>query len=233
MPRAWRTLAATGPIALIGLGLALGGCAGGPRRAPPAPAVAVAPTYVVQAGDTLYSIATRRHLDYHDLARWNHLDRDYALKVGQVLVLAPPAPGSVAATVRPPSAAAPATAPPAFVWPAEGTVLGVTERPNGGFGLRIGGAAGAPIRAAAAGRVVYRGSGLRAYGLLVIIRHDEHTLTAYGNNGSLAVEDGQEVTAGTVIGTMGKGTDGQPMLYFEIRRDGRPVNPLDWLPPRR
>ena len=212
--------------------LLLGGCSAAPQR----PAT---PEYVVRAGDTVYSIARRYGVDYHELARWNGLPADYAIRVGQHLRLS--AGGAQASAPRPspvPSTAsaapaAPPPPPPTFSWPAEGRVAGVIERPNGGFGLRIDGTQGTPVRAAAAGRVVYLGSGLRAYGLLVIIRHDDHYLTAYGNNQTFTVGEGEQVPAGAPIGTMGTNADGAPMLYFEIRREGRPVNPLELLPPRK
>lgn len=196
------------------------------------------PTYVVHAGDTVYSIATRHGLDYHALARWNHLGPDFAIHVGDVLVLGP-GDGAPVPAVRPAPVASPAQVPaaaddvaPAFVWPAEGTATGLVERPAGGFGLNVEGVRGTPVRAAAAGRVVYLGTGLKAYGLLVIVRHGEHYLTAYGNAESATVAEGAEVAGGAQIATMGEVAPGRAALYFEIRHDGRPVNPLKLLPPR-
>lgn len=132
----------------------------------------------------------------------------------------PPAPG----------AALPRTV--AWNWPAHGRVVGTVQRPNGGVGLRIDGADGQEIRAAAAGRVVYTGAGLRAYGQLVIVRHGEEYLSAYGHNRELYVREGQEVRAGQRLAAMGRGPGDVPMLYFEIRLNGRPVDPLKLLPQR-
>ncbi len=215
----------------------LAGCASHPVSSPvPAPSsLATRADYVVVAGDTLYSIATRHGLDYRDLARWNGIGPGYSIRTGQTLRLAPKSNTNtnpnVAALKEPvPKPAAPDLTAPSFVWPAQGLVEGVVDRPSGGFGLRIDGAVGSPVRAAAAGKVVYHGTGLRAYGLLVIIRHNDHFLTAYGHNQSLLVKDGQDVDTGAVIGSMGRNAEGVPMLYFEIRRDGRPINPLSLLP---
>jgi lipoprotein NlpD len=223
----------------------------------PAPA-----TYVVRAGDTLYSIATRHGLDYREVARWNGLGRDFRIVPGQVLTLRPgkasaragataPARAGEAGTRAPAAAGArtgsPSTergtpVPPARVepprgtlpwtWPTDGRVAGPVERPSGGVGLRIDGVAGQDVRAAAPGKVVYTGAGLRSYGQLVIVKHDESFLTAYGHNGTLYVREGDEVRAGQRIAAMGLGPGNQPMLYFEIRYHGRPVDPRPLLPPR-
>jgi lipoprotein NlpD len=95
-----------------------------------------------------------------------------------------------------------------------------------GSGIGIGGREGQPVRAAAAGRVVYAGGGLIGYGQLVIIKHDETFLSAYGYNSELLVTQGQEVTSGATIALMGQGPGRQPRLHFEIRRNGVPVDPL-------
>lgn len=227
------------------LGLLLTGCAGVPHRDG-------VPSYVVQGGDTLHSIGVRLHIDYHDLARWNGLGDDYRISVGQVLRLAPPdktsasrggtrtAPAQTATVPRraTPTPNAPAVdkalpPPPTWVWPAEGRAAGTVTQPAGGVGLRIDGAVGVPVYAAAAGRVVYRGTGLRAYGTLIIIKHDETWLTAYGYNASVLVAEGESVRAGQQIGTMGEGPEHRAMLYFEIRANGRPLDPQTQLPARR
>ncbi len=215
--------------------LVLQGCGGEPRRFATRPH---APVYVVRAGDTLYSISWRNGLDYHDLARWNGIGGDYRIDVGQTLTLQPQAAGAtpVAASrapARPPvEAPLPVTAPPHWAWPADGIATATVGQPGGGVGLRIAGASASPVRAAAAGRVVYTGAGLRAYGALVIIKHDETWLSAYGYNSTLYVAEGESVREGQQIAAMGTGPGNQPMLYFEIRRNGRPVDPQRQLPPR-
>ena len=224
-PARWRGVAAV--VVLL-----LGACAGEPRRPPPA-------NYVVRAGDTLYSISWRHGLDYRDVARWNGIGADYRIDVGQLLVLSPAArPAAAAAAARPRPAPAPAplpvSAPPHWSWPADGAVLGAVSTPSGGVGLQIDGALGSPVRAAAAGRVVYTGAGLRAYGQLVIIKHDDTWLSAYGYNRELLVHEGDNVREGQPIAAMGAGPGAghPPMLYFEIRVNGRPVDPRTQLPGR-
>lgn len=204
------------------LSLLLTGC--GPHRPP---------VYVVKRGDTVYSIALHHGLDYHDLARWNHLPPDDLITPGQHLFLAAPHGATAVPVVPQVHAVSPPPGPPiAWAWPADGHVSSGVVKPNGGIGLDIMGDAGEVIRAAADGRVVYTGSGLRAYGELVIIKHDERYLSAYGYNASVLVQEGQDVRAGMPIATMGPGTTGRPTLYFEIRLQGRPVDPLTLLPAR-
>lgn len=214
--------------------LLVGGC--GARRAE------IPAGHVVRAGETLYSISMRYGLDYRDVARWNGIDRDYLIHPGQRLRLDPP-PGRAraapaarpvpAAAVLRPSPADPRYRPPAWQWPVrDGRVRGNVRQPSGGVGLRIDGAPNQPVLAAADGHVVYTGSGLRGYGQLVIINHVRGWLTAYGHNATVHVREGEDVRAGQVIADMGIGPGQQPMLYFEIRLDGQPQDPLQQLPPR-
>jgi lipoprotein NlpD len=209
--------------ALASLGLA--GC-GAPSRPPPA-------TYVVRAGDTLYSISWRHGLDYHEVARLNGIGADYRIAVGQVLRLTATAPRPAPAGASPLLAPLPVTAAPHWVWPADGAPAGTVRQPAGGIGLTIAGVAGGEVRAAAAGRIVYTGAGLRGYGQLVIIKHDEAWLTAYGYNRAVYVAEGETVQSGQRIAAIGDGPDHRPMLYFEIRLNGRPVDPTTQLPARR
>jgi lipoprotein NlpD len=202
-------------------------------------------TYTVKRGDTLYSIAWRHHLDYQQLARWNGIGRDYVIYPGQVLKLQPsgartaarPAPAKAPSTARATAprkvpSALPAGPPVRWQWPVSGGAATLTSRPNGGQGLTITGRLGEDIRSAAAGRVVYTGSGLLGYGQLVIIKHNETYLSAYGHTQSVAIREGDAVSAGQRIATMGAGPQGSPMLYFEIRVNGAPGNPLALLPQR-
>ena len=98
-------------------------------------------------------------------------------------------------------------------------------------GIDIVGEAGDAVNAAADGVVVYAGGNLRGYGKLVIIKHTDNFLSAYGNNASLAVVEGDEVKAGRTIASVGSTEENKEMLHFEIRRDGKPVDPLLYLPP--
>jgi lipoprotein NlpD len=97
--------------------------------------------------------------------------------------------------------------------------------------MKIGGKSGQPVLAAEGGQVVYSGSGLVGYGPLIIVKHSERYLSAYGHNRKLLVQQGDQVTRGTQIAEMGL-AGGAPLLHFEIRRDGEPVDPLALLPPR-
>lgn len=214
----------------------LAGC-GGPRK-PDTPEY-----HVVRAGDTLYSIGWRYRLDYRDLARWNGIGRDYRIYQGQKLRLRPPA-GGVAA--KPPSRPAgssaqprpkppPAKLPPAppWRWPVEGlAAASPVTQPSGAIGLRVDGVLGTPVLAAADGRVVYTGSGLHGYGVVIILSHANGWLTAYGHNATVLVNEGDAVTAGQRVATMGLGPGQRPMLYFEVRHEGTPVDPLSQLPRR-
>ncbi len=213
-------------------GALLAACGTAPRRFTPPPPRPEA-TYVVRAGDTLYSIGFRNGVDYHDLARWNGIGPDYRIDIGRHLVLHAPAAGEVAMPSPPrPDPPLPVSAPPRWLWPAEGPASVTVGPPTGGQALRITGDAGAPVRAAAAGRVVYTGAGLRAYGQLVIIKHDDTWLSAYGYNREVYVAEGEVVSQGQRIAAMGQGPGNLPALYFEIRQNGRPVDPLRQLPQR-
>lgn len=116
-----------------------------------------------------------------------------------------------------------------WVWP---TDRAAAPRAVPGGGILLTGRLGQDVRAASAGRVVYTGSGLRGYGNLVIIKHADSLLSAYAHNREMLVHDGQEVAAGQVIAHMGEGESARrsPVLYFEIRQNGRPVDPLAFLP---
>ncbi len=215
-------------LSLVLIALVLSGCASEPRGAG---------TYIVKRGDTLYSIATKHRLDYRDLARWNGIGRDYVIHPGQILKLGPKVGVSKAAPVAPApvkrETPRPTGPPIKWQWPVDDGRFTLTTRPNGGQGLTIEGRAGQDIRAASSGRVVYTGNGLLGYGQLVIIKHSEIYLTAYGHTQAVVVREGDQVSAGQRIATMGHGPQGTPMLYFEIRTNGSPGNPLALLPQRR
>jgi lipoprotein NlpD len=118
-----------------------------------------------------------------------------------------------------------------WVWPAKGkVVVGFSETANL-KGIDIAGAAGEPVIASAAGKVVYVGSGLRGYGKLVIVKHNKTWLSAYAHNREILVKEGQQVVRGQKIAEMGNTDADQVKLHFEIRRQGKPVDPLRFLPP--
>ena len=141
-------------------------------------------------------------------------------------------PKSVASTPSPASAVA--NAPDedlGWIWPAQGTlVAGFDEAKNKGFD--IAGKAGDPIIASADGRVVYAGAGLRGYGNLIILKHNNTFLTAYAHNQTLLVKEDQSVKKGQKIAEMGNSDAERVKLHFEIRRQGKPVDPARYLPVR-
>ena len=194
--------------------------------------------YRVVAGDTVYSIAFRNQLDFRDLALWNDIGADYLIHPGQVLRLTAPArasapPGRTATRPAEPVAPAPRDEPPLppphhWLWPTRGNVV----KPYGGLakGVDIAGNFGQPVVAAAAGKVVSSGSALKGYGELIIIKHDDLHLSAYGYNRKRLVEEGAKVAAGQPIAELGLGPEQKPVLHFEVRRRGKPVDPLEFLP---
>ncbi|MDA3921443.1 MAG: peptidoglycan DD-metalloendopeptidase family protein [Salinisphaera sp.] len=323
------------------LALVLGGCSFHRMLAPE--------SYRVQRGDTLFAIGAQFGINWHNLARWNHISPPYNLAVGQKLWLdpyppidysslpgnqpqrgqatgaandeadrssvaasGPPAQGKVDAPSRqinqpppqmhrtiqrapsrwdtapaatpqdsaskasqhpqpPPDqttsaahtgsstsgdsssaqaagddaritqaskAAAAAAAPihaggpseDGWQWPATGSLIRQYDPNDGRQGIEIGGQLGAPVYSASSGTVVYNGSGLKGYGKLIIIKHDAHYLSAYGFNQRSLVTQGQTVAAGAHIADMGLGPQNKPMLHFEIRHDGDPIDPVKVLP---
>lgn len=122
---------------------------------------------------------------------------------------------------------------PQWQWPAQGKLISVFQGTAGlNKGIDIAGNLGQPVIAAAAGQVVYAGSGLRGYGKLLIIKHNETFLSAYAHNEHLLVAEGDNVKAGQKIADMGSSGADRTKLHFEIRRDGTPVDPLKYLPRR-
>ena len=194
--------------------------------------------YRVRPGDTLYSIARRSGHHYRELARWNGIRPPYTIYVGQVLRLKP---RSRVVTGSKPKAGKPRIHLPKkkvkknlkffFRWPLRGVIVRNFNQ-TGRKGIDIAAAPGTPVRAAAAGKVVYSGNGLVGYGNLVIIKHGETYLSAYGNNRRVRVQEGQRVKGGQKIAEVGRGNDGRAVLHFEIRRNGDPVDPLRYLPKR-
>ena len=135
------------------------------------------------------------------------------------------------APAQSPGSSAPAASGPiSFTWPVRGPILHNFDSQD--RGVDIGGAAGDPVRASSEGRVVYAGNGLRGYGNLIIIKHDATFLTAYAHNRALLVKEGDAVTKGQKIAEMGNTDADKVMLHFEVRKQGKPVDPLQYLPPQ-
>lgn len=191
--------------------------------------------YVVRSSDTVYSIAFAFGLDYRDLVAANQLTPPYSLSPGQRLKMTHRPPGQSSPSQPAPPIVRTSVVQPSsrvIVWhhPAAGRLLArFSRRPDGHPGISIGGKWGEPVRAAADGVVVYSGDGVRGYGNLIIVKHNNSYLSAYAFNQRNLVMVGDHVRAGMVIARMGQNDAGRTLLYFEIRRNGVPVNPLLFL----
>jgi len=240
--------------------------------------------YVVQKGDTLYSIAFNYGFDYHELAELNGIKDPTVIFIGQKIRLFPnkentagSSSSSVTTPAEPPVKDQPklvkyayseaalakiekvqgtpkprvvltpkAASKPEAVsggtdddvedaelnWsmPAQGKLIAGFSESKNSKGIDIAGKLGEPVIASAPGKVVYSGSGLRGYGKLVIIKHNKTFLSAYAHNDKVLVKEGQSVTRGQKIATMGSTDTNQVKLHFEIRRFGKPVDPAKYLP---
>ena len=215
--------------------------------------------HVVVKGDTLYSIAWRYGHDYRDLTQWNEIVNKHVIYPGQLIRLKPrpgqiPSlqPGPIVSTKKNKVKQSQATkssgkttqqakykprkksvkvsaGPVNWQWPTKGKLVKLNT-PTSKKGVDIAGRVGQSINAAADGDVVYSGSGLLGYGKLIIIKHNDTFLSAYAHNEKIYTNEGDKVRAGQKIATMGLGNKGRPILHFEIRKDGSPVNPLQHLP---
>ncbi|WP_421866816.1 peptidoglycan DD-metalloendopeptidase family protein [Motiliproteus sp.] len=215
--------------------------------------------YRVQRGDTLYSIAWRYRIDFRNLAQANNIGSDYRIYPGQrlrldtaakanapVIAASTKAAASSSRSNQPraetkpaikPSAAVRATAVPSgpvkWRWPASGRVIkGFSSRGSVNKGINLAGERGDPVYAAGGGVVVYAGSGLLGYGNLIIINHNETFLSAYAHNDKLLVQERQKVDVGQKIAEIGNSGADRTMLHFEIRKEGKPVDPVRYLPRR-
>ena len=216
-------------------------------------------THTVSGGDTLYGIAWRYGMDYRTLASVNNIALPYTIYPGQRLSLSskpaattstppgkprftsPPKTKSAPAVTKPPPAPATRQASSskqvslgpvsAWRWPTRGKVVrgfsGTVHK-----GIDIDGSAGDPVRAVAPGRVVYSGSGIVGYGNLLIVKHNELYLSAYGHNRRLLVKEGESVKTGQLIAEKGSSATNTVKLHFEIRREGKPIDPKKLLPRR-
>lgn len=191
--------------------------------------------YRVEKGDTLTQIAREHGQTVDSLIRSNKLKDANNIRVGQVLNVkggAAATSGSAAASPsRAPTKGKSIAAPRSInlVWPAQGKPNRGTTSPHT-QGVYIVGAAGSPIKAAAAGKVLYAGNGLRGYGNMLIVNHDADFLSVYAHNQTLLVKEGAQVKQGQTIATMGSSGSNSVNLYFELRYDGKPVDALRYLP---
>jgi lipoprotein NlpD len=219
--------------------------------------------YRVRRGDTMYSIAWRFGYDHRRMAAWNGIRSPYTIYPGQLLRIRPPTSTKVASTrttryPKSPTASTQTTAKKKsasakkvtpskntkskavtsvklrWQWPTKGKVIqSFSSKDPNRKGVKLAGYAGEAVHASEAGKVVYNGSGLIGYGMLIIVKHNNDYLSAYGHNRKLLVKEGDQVKKGARIAEMGKSGSGQAMLHFEIRRNGNPVNPVTLLPRRR
>jgi len=203
--------------------------------------------YRVKRGDTLAGVAQKHGCSVKELLAWNGMKSSARIKKGQVLrivthqtitttTVAKAAAGNAAsanpAQSREMAAQTERSAKSvALAWPAKGTVVepftaGETR------GIEIAGNAGDPVLAAADGRVMYAGTGLNEYGSLIIVQHNKDFLTAYSHNRKLLVKTGDIVHQGQEIAEMGNENNTRVSVLFELRHDGKPVDPMPYLPPQ-
>ncbi len=204
--------------------------------------------YTVKRSDTLYSIAWRYGLDYKQLARWNRVDVNSPIHPGQRLRLINPrnqttasnsnSGGSKKSTASTKTKTATSKKyvqsnsrdPVKWIWPTRGKPLNTfLASALDRRGIDIAGKPGQPIRAVANGSVVYSGNGLAGYGNLIIIKHSDAYLSAYAYCRERLVQEGKSVKAGELVAKMGS-RDNTAKLHFEIRRNGKPVDPMKYLP---
>ena len=217
-------------------------------------------THTVGPGETLYSIAWAYNMSVRGLAVTNGMTSPYTIFPGQKLVVAESSgrvkapktktnttiakrtdraisPAPVAKKTPPHKSQASSVSldknryPFRWQWPAKGKLIRSYSSSSAVHkGIDIQGILGQPVRAANSGKVVYAGSGLVGYGLLLIIKHDDHYLSAYGHNSKLLVAEGDSIKVGQVIAKFGDSGTDSVKLHFEIRREGKPVDPLKLLP---
>ena len=226
-------------ISFIIIAMYLAGCASTQAKAPVQPHkrdLTKGTYYKVKKGDTLYSIGFRSGHGYKRLATWNKIPPPYKVYQGQKLKLFP---GTRYKKNQKKKKINKKTSSISinnkkvlklyWQWPVQGRLL-KSFYTTGSNGIDIAGHVGQKIRAAESGVVVYSGSGLVGYGNLLIIKHNYLYLSAYAHNRRLLVKEGHKVKKGQLIAEMGVGVDTKPALHFEIRKNGKPVNPINYLP---
>jgi len=204
-------------------------------------------THLVEEGETLYSIAWRYDFNVRELARINRLSEPYRVRKGQVISLdkniksaSMPVIEKVKKAVSKVTDKSRSTAKTTTInqsltklsqnklrWqrPIKGKIIEAYNPRDLRKGVEIQAVSGASVKSAARGVVVYAGDGLRDYGKLVIIKHTDYLLSAYGHNQKLLVKEGQVVDGSKIISKLGS----SGRLYFEIRKDGKPINPMTYI----
>ena len=203
----------------------------------------------VKAGETLYSIAFEYGRDHRDVARWNRIRRPYTIYPKQKLRIIPISSDKTTKNNNIKTESRMATGRKVilvenkvqyvansklkWIWPTRGKLVSTFSiRDPGRRGIDIVGRKGQPVKSAAAGRVVYRGNGLRGYGNLIILKHNETYFSAYAHTENVVVKENEKVKLGQKLADMGNTSSEKTKLHFEIRRSGKPVNPLRYLPKR-
>lgn len=212
--------------------------------------------HVVQNGETLYSIAWLYSRDFRELADNNKIRHPYTIYPGQKVRLSVRRPVTISSskpvvttskkvasknsgpvkkhTVSSSAKKSASFSASGWQWPANGKIISAYSlKMPVNKGIDIGGKLGEPVNAAANGEVVYAGSDLSGYGRLIILKHNSSYLSAYAHNRDLFVYEGNSVKAGQKIAEIGSTGTTEPKLHFEIRRDGKPVDPMGYLPGRR
>jgi murein DD-endopeptidase MepM/ murein hydrolase activator NlpD len=210
-------------------------------------------THIVRPGDSVYVISQRYAVSQYQLAQLNYLKPPFELKIGQKLQLpnsldfsvldvglpdgvsstniAQPTPteNSVPAAPRKRFVAPSLAGSSGFTWPVQGEIItefGPSQRGVHNDGVNIAASEGASVGAAAKGRVAFVGTNIKSFGKLVLVKHDGGIITAYAHLGDISVKEGDIVTAGQSIGTIGRsGRVDSPQLHFEIRKSRQPVDP--------
>jgi murein DD-endopeptidase MepM/ murein hydrolase activator NlpD len=210
-------------------------------------------THIVRPGDSVYVISQRYAVSQYQLAQLNYLKPPFELKIGQKLQLpnsldfsvldvglpdgvsstniAQPTPteNSVPAAPRKRFVAPSLASSSGFTWPVQGEIItefGPSQRGVHNDGVNIAASEGASVGAAAKGRVAFVGTNIKSFGKLVLVKHDGGIITAYAHLGDISVKEGDIVTAGQSIGTIGRsGRVDSPQLHFEIRKSRQPVDP--------
>lgn len=210
--------------------------------------------HLVAKGETLYSIAWRYGIDYKKLAKANGVGRSFTIYPGQKIYLNktviktqptklaskspskktnPQRSKSTTSSQKKAQVSLPSNGSLKWQWPTQGRIIArFSSLKSLNKGIDIKGGLGEPVVAAAPGIVVYAGSGIRGYGNLLIIKHDERFLSAYAHNSRLLVKEDEVIKAGQKIAEIGNSGTDQSKLHFEIRRDGKPIDPLRYLPKR-
>ena len=192
-------------------------------------------THTVRSGEGFYTIARKYGLNFKKLAAWNNMSTNDVIFTGMKIKLYPPknsgsntSSGSSSSSSTSNSTSASSLK---LQWPIRGRIINkFNANDNTIKGIDIAGQIGQRVKAAASGKVVYAGSGLVGLGNVIVIKHDETYLTAYGYNEKLLLSEGDVVAQGQDVAIIGIGLNNQRMLHFEVRKNGKPVNPIGYLP---